>query len=339
MLLIENYPLAVFFFIITMICWGSWANMQKVAEKSWRFELFYWDLAIGLLLFATLAAFTLGSIGDTGRPFLEDIRRAESSSILYAMLGGVVWNLGNILLVAAIAVAGMSVGFPIGGGIAWILGIAVNYILVMLDPEKTFEGNPNILWVGVAVIVVAIILSMLSYRRLASEKKKPTLKGILLSVFAGLLIAFFYGLVVKSLDNTYVAGGTGTLTPFSGVFFFSVGVFVSTIIFNPFFMRYPVQGSPVRMKEYWKGNLKTHFSGVIGGFIWMLGMVLSFMAAGAANPAISYALSNAAPVVAILWGVFIWKEFKGAPKGTNTILLAMFIFYIIGLVLITASYG
>jgi glucose uptake protein len=339
MLLIENYPLAVFFFVITMICWGSWANMQKVAEKSWRFELFYWDLAIGLLLFAILAAFTLGSIGDAGRPFLEDIRHADSSSILYAMLGGVVWNLGNILLVAAIAVAGMSVGFPIGGGIAWILGIAVNYVLVMLDPEKAFEGNPNILWGGVVVIVAAIILSMLSYRRLAAEKKKPTLKGILLSVFAGLLIAFFYGLVVKSLDNTYVAGGTGTLTPFSGVFFFSVGVFVSTLLFNPFFMRYPVQGSPVRMKEYWKGDLKTHFSGVIGGFIWMLGMVLSFMAAGAANPAISYALSNAAPVVAILWGVFIWKEFKGAPKGTNAILMAMFLCYIIGLVLITASYG
>ena len=339
MVLIENYPLAVFFFVISMICWGSWANMQKVAEKKWRFELFYWDLSIGLLLFATIAAFTLGSMGDSGRPFLEDVRHADSSSIFYAMLGGIVWNLGNILLVAAIAVAGMSVGFPIGGGIAWVLGIGVNYILVMLDPEKSFEGNPNILWAGVAVIIAAIFLSMLSYRRLAAEKKKTTLKGILLSVFAGLLIAFFYGLVVKSLDNTYVAGGTGTLTPFTGVFFFSVGVFLSTFIFNPFFMRYPVQGSPVKMKEYWKGNPKTHLSGIIGGSIWMLGMVVSFMAAGAANPAISYALSNAAPVVAILWGVLIWKEFKGAPKGTNTILLSMFILYIIGLVLITASNG
>ena len=339
MTLVNNYPLAVFFFIVAMICWGSWANMQKVAEKNWRFELFYWDLAIGLLLFATLAAFTLGSIGDSGRPFLEDLRMADTSSIVYAMLGGIVWNLGNILLVAAIAVAGMSVGFPIGGGIAWILGIIVNYILVMLDPEKTFEGNSNVLWIGVAVIIIAIFLSMLSYRRLASEKKKPTLKGIMLSVFAGLLIAFFYGLVVKSLDNSFVAGGTGTLTPFTGVFFFSVGVFLSTIIINPFFMKYPVQGKSVKMSAYWKGNLKTHMSGVIGGFIWMFGMVVSFMAAGAANPAISYALSNAAPVVAILWGVLIWKEFKGAPKGTNSLLMAMFIFYIIGLILITASNG
>ena len=339
MVLIENYPLAVFFFIISMICWGSWANMQKVAEKNWRFELFYWDLSIGLLLFAVIAAFTLGSMGEAGRPFLEDLGRADSTSIVFAMLGGVVWNLGNILLVAAIAVAGMSVGFPIGGGIAWILGIVVNYILVILDPVKTFEGNPAILWIGVAVIISAIYLSMLSYRRLATEKQKPTTKGILLSVFAGLLIAFFYGLVVKSLDNSYVAGGTGTLTPFTGVFFFSVGVFISTIFFNPFFMKYPVQGEPVQMSEYWKGNFTTHLSGVIGGGIWMIGMIVSFMAAGAANPAISYALSNAAPVVAILWGVLIWKEFRGAPKGTNTLLLAMFILYIIGLVLITASYG
>jgi glucose uptake protein len=339
MILVENYPLAVFFFVVSMICWGSWANMQKVAEKNWRFELFYWDLAIGLLLFAAISAFTLGSMGTDGRPFLEDLNTADTPSIFYAMLGGVVWNLGNILLVAAIAVAGMSVGFPIGGGIAWILGIIVNYILVMLDPEKTFEGNPNILWIGVIVIVVAIFFSMLSYRRLATEKKKPTLKGILLSVFAGLLIAFFYGLVVKSLDNSFVAGGTGTLTPFTGVFFFSVGVFLSTLVINPFFMKYPVQGEPVKMSEYWKGNLKTHLSGVIGGFIWMFGMVVSFMAAGAANPAISYALSNAAPVVAILWGVLIWKEFKGAPKGTNSLLLAMFILYIIGLILITASNG
>lgn len=339
MTLVENYPLAVFFFVVAMICWGSWANMQKVAEKNWRFELFYWDLAIGLLLFATLSAFTLGSFGTDGRSFLEDLSMADNSSILYAMLGGVVWNLGNILLVAAIAVAGMSVGFPIGGGIAWILGIIVNYILVMLDPEKTFEGNPNILWIGVAIIIVAIFFSMISYRRLATEKKKPTVKGILLSVFAGLLIAFFYGLVVKSLDNSFVAGGTGTLTPYTGVFFFSVGVFISTIVINPFFMKYPVQGEPVKMSAYWKGNFKTHLSGVIGGFIWMFGMVVSFMAAGAANPAISYALSNAAPVVAILWGVLIWKEFKGAPKGTNSLLMAMFILYIIGLILITASNG
>lgn len=336
MVLIQNYPLAVLFTVLAMICWGSWANTQKLIQKTWRFELFYWDMVIGLLLLATLAAFTVGSMGDAGRPFIEDIRQADTGSIVYAALGGVVWNLGNLLLVAAIAVAGMSVGFPIGGGIAWVLGIVINYILIILDKGKP-EDNSSLLFSGVAVIVVAIVLSMMAYRRLATEQKKPTRKGILLSVFAGLLIAFFYGLVVKSLDNTYVAGGTGTLTPLTAVFFFAVGVAVSTFIFNPFFMAYPVQGSPVKMIEYARGDLRTHLVGVLGGSIWALGMVLSFMAAGAAGPAISYALSNAAPVVAILWGVLVWKEFAGAPRGTDRLLVIMFIAYLIGLALITYS--
>jgi glucose uptake protein len=336
MILVHNYALAVFFFVISMICWGSWANTQKLAEKTWRFELFYWDLSVGLLLTALLAALTLGSFGNDGRPFIEDVAQASSSSIMNAMLGGVVWNLGNILLVAAIAVAGMSVGFPIGGGIAWILGIIVNFVLVVMDKGEP-EGNVTLLFGGVAVIIAAIYLSMISFRRLAREQKKPSAKGILLSVGAGLLIAFFYGLVVKSLDNSFVTGGTGNLTPYTGVFFFSVGVFVSTFIFNPIFMRFPVQGAPVKMKEYFTGDMKTHLTGVLGGFIWMFGMVVSFMAAGASNPAISYALSNAAPVVAILWGVFIWKEFKDAPKGTNTLLAIMFLLFLVGLVLITMS--
>lgn len=319
-----------------MICWGSWANTMKMAAKNWRFELFYWDLTLGLLLTATLAAFTVGSLGSEGRPFLQDLAQADGKSIWNAMLGGIVWNLGNILLTAAIAVAGMSVGFPIGGGLAWILGIVFNFILIIIDKGKP-EGNTVLLFTGVAVIIAAIYLSMLSYKRLAKEQKKASTKGILLSVGAGLLIAFFYGLVVKSLDNNFVTGGAGTLTPFSGVFFFAVGVSISTPVFNSLFMRYPVQGEPVKMKEYFRGSLASHSTGLLGGLIWMSGMVLSFMAAGAANPAISYALSNAAPVVAILWGVFIWKEFKGAPKGTNGLLAAMFICFLIGLVLISMS--
>lgn len=336
MVLVHNYGLAIFFFVISMICWGSWANTLKLAAKNWRFELFYWDLTLGLLLTATLAAFTLGSMGTEGRPFLQDLAQADTSSIVNAMLGGIVWNLGNILLTAAIAVAGMSVGFPIGGGIAWILGIAFNFILVLIDKGKP-EGNVLLLAAGVAVIIVAIYLSMISYKRLSQEQKKPSSKGIILSVGAGLLIAFFYALVVKSLDNSFVSGGAGNLTPYTGVFFFAVGVTVSTPLFNPIFMRFPVQGEPVKMKEYFNGNLKTHSTGIIGGFIWMTGMVVSFMSAGSANPAISYALSNAAPVVAILWGIFIWKEFKGASKGTNKLLVIMFILFLIGLVLISMS--
>lgn len=336
MIEISNYWVAILFCVFAMICWGSWANTQKMAEKNWRFELFYWDLIIGIMAMAVLSAFTVGSLGETGRSFTEDMGQVNSESIVYAMLGGLLWNAGNLLLVAAIAVAGMSVAFPIGGGIAWVLGIVLNYMNVVLK-GGTPSVQPMLLWIGVAIIIVAIFLSGKSYSNLSKEKKKPSLKGILLSVIAGLFIAFFYPVVVNSLDPAFVSGGKGTLTPYTAVFFFAVGVVVSTFFINPFFMRNPVEGAPVKMKEYFSGTLKTHLTGVLGGAIWMLGMIFSYMAVSAANPAIAYALSNAAPVVAILWGVLVWKEFKEAPKGTNVLLVTMFIAYIIGLILITAS--
>ncbi len=336
MVLIHNYLIAVICFIVCMICWGSWPNTQKLAAKNWRFELFYLDFILGTFVTALIAAFTLGSLGTEGRSFLTDIAGADASSILYAIAGGVVWTLGSLLLTAAMAVAGMSVGFPIGGGLAWVLGIGINFVLVILDKGKP-EGNPILLFTGVAFIIAAIYFSMLSYRRLAKKEQKTGSKGILLSIAAGIAIAFFYGLVVKSLDNHFVTGGTGTLTPFSGVFFFALGALISTPLFNLVAMRYPAQGERVAFKEYFKGNISSHLTGILGGIIWMTGMVLSFMAAGATNPAISYALSNAAPVVAILWGVLVWKEFKNAPKGTNWLLAAMFSLFLIGLVIITLS--
>lgn len=336
MIVLTNYWLAILFCVFAMICWGSWSNTQKLVQSNWRFELFYWDLIIGILLMAAVSAFTVGSMGEEGRPFMDDLRQADMSSIIYAMLGGLLWNMGNLLLVAGIAIAGMSVAFPIGGGLAWVLGIILNYINV-LQKGGNPSNNPTQLWIGVAIIVAAIILSGKSYQQLTKEKKQASMKGIIISVIAGLFIAFFYPVVVNSLDAQFVSGGKGSLTPYTGVFFFAIGVFLSTFIINPLFMRYPVSGTPVKMSAYFQGSMKTHLTGILGGAIWMLGMVFSYMAVGAANPAIAYALSNAAPVVAILWGVFVWKEFKEAPKGTNTLLTVMFICYIIGLVLITLS--
>ena len=295
MILVDNYFLAILCCVICCTCWGSWANTQKmVAAKKWSFELFYWDLTIGLFFTALLGAVTLGSMGSEGRTFLQDLATMDWSSIKYAFLGGVVWNFGNIFLTAAIAVAGMSVGFPIGGGLAWIGGIVFNYLLISLAGQ-TYQGNQLLLWSGVLNIIVA------------------------------------------TLDPQYVTGGTGTLTPYTGVFFFAVGILVSTPIFNAFAMKHPVEGRVVTMKDYFAGDIKTHLTGMLGGFIWMGGMVVSFMGAGAANPAVSYALSNAAPVIAIIWGVFVWKEFKDAPKGTNKLIAAMFALFIVGLISITLS--
>ncbi len=336
MIAIHSYPAAVMLCVLTMTCWGSWANTQKLAARAWRFELFYWDFVLGLILTSLAAALTLGTFGDTGRSFAADLAQADLSSIGWALLGGTVWNLGNLLLVAAIAVAGMAIGFPIGGGIAWVLGIIFSFLLVVMEGARN-PGNTRLLFAGVAVIVVAILLSMQAYGRLASAVKKASAKGILLSVAAGVLIAFFYSVTVKSIDPAFVAGGSGKLMPLSASFFFTLGAFLSTFFFNPFFMRYPVEGDPVRVSDYWKGSAGTHLTGIFGGAIWAVGITSSFIAVGAAGPAISYALSNAAPVVAILWGALVWREFADAPRGTNRVLATMFLCYLVGLALITWS--
>jgi len=336
MFTVHNYPIAVVLCGLTMICWGSWANTQKLAARSWRFELFYWDFITGLLLTSLLFSLTLGSTGQTGRTFFADLAQANASSIFWAMLGGAVWNAGNLLLVAAIAVAGMAIGFPIGGGIAWVLGILVNFVLVIVEGGVN-PGNSVLLFVGVGIIIVAIILSMVAYKQLAGAVKNSGAKGILLSVAAGIFIAFFYGLVVRSSDPAFVTGGAGKLMPLTAAFFFTLGAFLTTFLFNPFFMRKPIDGPPVSFADYFKGSFRTHLTGVLGGAIWSIGITSSFIAVGAAGPAVSYALSNAAPVVAILWGVLIWKEFAGAPRKVNVQLAGMFLCFLAGLVLITYS--
>ncbi len=335
MVLIENYSYAILAFIVCMTCWGSWANTQKMA-KGLRFELYYWDFILGIMITAFLAAVTLGSLGSDGRTFWDDFGQATILSITMAIAGGVVWNLGNLLLVAGISLTGLAVAFPIGGGIAWVLGIVYNLFLEIND-KGYIEGNPYFLLIGVLLVVLAIYFSGKAYKKLEGPNSKESNKGILVSVIAGILIAFFYGFVVQSMDNDFVSGGMGTLTPFTAVFFFSIGALLCTIIVNPLFMRYPLEGNPLTIKDFFNVSAKNHIAGYVGGFIWMGGMVLSFMAVGAGSPAISYALSNAAPLVAAIWGVFIWKEFKSSGKDTNWLLTGMFVFYLIGLIFIVWS--
>jgi glucose uptake protein len=330
MVLVQNYGLAVFLCAVAMICWGSWQNTQNLIGKSWRFEHYYWDFSIGILLFALLMAFTFGSIGNEGRSFLPDLHQADAKNLLSAAIGGVIWNMGTLLLVAAISIAGMSVAFPIGGGIGWTLGIVINYI-------GKPEGNPAFLFGGTAFIVLAILMSMQSYRRLAENQNKPTLKGIFLSILAGLCIALFYRFVASSLASDFSPAEAGKISSYTAVVFFSLGALLCTVLVNPIFMARPVQGEPVRMSGWIKGSSRTHLLGILGGAIWCLGNSVSFMSVSAASPAISYGLSNSAPVVAALWGIFVWKEFKDAPKGTSLLLSLMFCFYLIGLALIVYS--
>jgi glucose uptake protein len=329
MVVIHSYAWAVFLAFITMLCWGSWANTQKLATKKWPFQLFYWDYAIGVLLLSLLMAFTAGSSGTEGRSFIADLSQASFSSLGSAFLGGVVFNIANLLLVAAISIAGMAVAFPIGIGLALALGVIVNYIATPL-------GNPVLLFIGVAFVVIAIVLDAKAYRKLPSSAESTT-KGIVISLLAGLLMGFFYRFVAASMVSDFVNPEMGKLTPYTASVIFAIGLLISNFLWNSIFMYKPLTGERVTYIDYFKkGDSQLHLIGILGGAIWSLGFTVNIIAAEQAGFAISYGLGQGATMVAALWGVFIWKEFKGA-KGVNGLLTAMFLFFAVGLALIIAA--
>ena len=330
MFIIESYPIAVFFCIITMLAWGSWANTQKLASANWRFELFYWDYVFGIVLFSLFLALTAGNSGDAGRPFLEDLMQGSPENLGSAFLGGILFNEANILLVAAITIAGMSVAFPVGIGLALVIGVVVNYLDIPV-------GNPTMLFGGVALIVIAMLLNANAYKKLSASQDKVPTKGLVLAIVAGLLMGFFYKYVANSMFPEFTSPIDGKLSPYSAVFIFAIGILASNFIFNTFLMRKPFEGKPVSFKDYFNGGGKNHLMGVFGGAIWCVGMSFSILASDKAGPAISYGLGQGATVVAALWGIFVWKEFKGAPKGVPTLLNIMLLVYIIGLALIVMA--
>jgi glucose uptake protein len=331
---VESYPLAVGLCIVTMLCWGSWANTQKLASRQWRFQLFYWDYVFGVFLLSLLLAFTLGSSSTDGRGFLTDLGQADRKWLGSAFAGGVVFNLANMLLVAAIDIAGMAVAFPVGIGLALVLGVVTTYVA---KPE----GNVPKLALGVACVMLAIVLDALAYKRLAAAGIRAPLRGIVLSIVAGVLMGFFYSFVAQSMgayDAATHALEPGKLSPYTALVLFSAGVLASNFLWNSIAMAKPFSGAPVSYADYFrKGNLRLHLIGILGGVIWSLGMSLSIIANTAAGPALSYGLGQGATMVGALWGVFIWKEFRGAPRGTGRLLGAMFVLYLVGLGVLIAS--
>lgn len=331
MVVVQSYPLAVIMCFVTMLCWGSWANTQKLASREWRFQLFYWDYAIGVFLLALVLALTMGSVGSTGRPFLRDLAQADASALGSAFLGGTVFNLGNILLVAAIDIAGMAVAFPVGVGLALVIGVVMTYI-------ETPIGHAGVLFLGVAGIAGAIILDAVAYRMLPSTGQKTTPKGIVLSVASGVLLGIFYPFVARSMSITFDNLEAGKLGPYSAIVIASLGILLSSFLWNSIVMVKPFVGEPVAFSDYFtKGSVRLHAIGVLGGLIWCLGFSLSILASGAAGYAISYGLGQGATMVAAAWGVFIWKEFRQAPSRANRLLGLMFALYVVGLALIIVS--
>lgn len=341
MVLPLTYGAALALIIVSMLCWGSWANTFKLAGK-WRFELFYFDYSLGVLVAATIYALTLGNFGYDGFEFVDDLMHAGKRQIFFGGVGGVVFNLANMLLVAAISLAGLSVAFPVGIGLALVIGVIWNYVL---KPQ----GNPALLFTGAAIVAVAIIVDAFAYRALEAGKaaqaakqgaaqgpRKTTGKGIALSLLSGVLMGSFFPLVEMGKSGPLGLG------PYAIGFVFALGVFLSTFVFNVFFMNFPVEGAPVAISEYFKGTGRQHLLGIVGGLIWATGTIANFVAASApesvqVGPAISYAIGQGATMVSALWGLLVWKEFAGAGPRVRLLVAVMLILFVCGLGLVSVA--
>ncbi len=347
MILPTTYLGALLLSIVSMICWGSWANTQKLAGK-WRFELFYYDYSLGVLICAVVAAYTLGSWLPQELTFSDNLLIAARRQMASGVGAGSVFNLANMLLVAAIAVSGMAVAFPVAIGLALVIGVVWNY-------QLNSQGNPILLFSGVALVVVAIITDAFAYSayldakqleaqkalqadpRVKTRTRKPgAARGLILSIISGVLMGMFYPLVEmgKAGDSGVAPYGIGVL--------FGAGVFLSSLLYIPFFLNFPVEGEPIAARDYFKGTRGQHFLGFAGGIIWMAGALANFVAASAPvsvqlGPATSYALGQGATMVSALWGLLVWHEFKGANQRVKLLLLAMIVLFVVGLGLISIA--
>jgi glucose uptake protein len=329
MFVVNSLPVAILFCVITMLGWGSWANTQKLAGKEkWPFELFYWDYAIGVFVCSMVFAHTLGTFGTAGPGARENMHSADFGFVIPALISGAIFNLSNILLVVGIDAAGMSVAFPVGVGLALAIGTVESFI-------EAPKGDPALLFIGVALIVFAMIMSGAAHRRLPRAGARNPLRGLIYSAIAGCIMGLFYPQLMRAISPNFNSAPIvpGMLTPYVALVFFGAGVLGSNLIWNTVFMR----AGHVTYADYFHGSAKLHGLGILGGIIWMTALTFNVLASGVAGPAVSYALGQGATLVAALWGLLIWREFRAAPAGTNKYLGLMLGGYTLGLILIGAA--
>jgi glucose uptake protein len=321
----QTYSIALFLMTLSMLCWGSWANTEKITGN-WPFELYYLDYTFGLLICSVIFGLTLGQI-DPSSPdsFFLNLRAASQRSLWLAFAGGAVFSVGNILIVAAISIAGMAVAFPIGAGLALVLGAVLNYVVAP-------AGNPVLIFSGIALVCVAIVLDALAYRGI-SRGGAASRMGILLSFIGGIGAGLFYPLVAKSLS------GPGHLQPYTVNVVFALGAAASALPMIYLLLRRPISGPPLQWKDYLTGNWNVHAWGIVGGLIWGVGTIANFVASYVPmiGPATSFSMGEGNTMISALWGVFVWKEFRGASNRVRLYLALMFLCFLLGLTSIALS--
>lgn len=321
----HSLGIALLMMITSAVCWGSWANTYK-GVKNYRFELFYWDYAVGIFLISLLFAFTMGSTGNDASSFLNNVHAADTRNILFTLTAGVIFNLANLLLVAGIDMVGLSIALPVSIGIALVVGVIFSYAL---QPK----GNAALLAGGVACAVIAVILDGKAYSSLSSTGRSVSKKSIVVCIVSGILMGCWAPLVTPAMTQGNVLG------PYSVAVFLTLGALVSCLLWNTILMRKPLVGEPVGFSGFFRAPASGHLLGLLGGCIWGVGMVFNLVAANFTGVAISYAIGQSAPMVAALWGVFAWKEFAGASGRAKTFLVLMFVFYCLAIALVARANG
>ena len=321
----HSLGIALMMMITSAICWGSWANTYK-GVKNYRFELFYWDYAVGIFLVSLAFALTMGSTGHDASSFWNNVHSADNANIVSTMVGGAIFNLANLLLVAAIDMAGLAIAFPVSIGIALVVGVVSSFIL---QPK----GNVALLAAGVVCAVVAVVMDGKAYGSLASAGRSVSKKSITTCIVSGVLMGLWAPFVAHAMTTG------NTLGPYSIAVFLTLGALLSCSIWNVYFMKKPLVGEPVSFSGFFQGPVSGHVLGLLGGCIWGTGMVFNLVAASFTGVAISYAIGQSAPMVAAFWGVFAWKEFAGAPSKAKSYLAMMFVFYCLAILLVARANG
>ena len=320
-----NFTIALVMMVATAFCWGSWANTYK-GVKNFRFELFYWDYAIGIFVISLILALTMGNTGTDASNFWTNVHAADNSNIGYAMIAGAIFNLANLLLVAGIDIAGLSIAFPVSIGIALVVGVALTYL-------REPKGSALMLGAGVLCAIVAVIMDGKAYGQLPVANRAISRKSITICIVSGVLMGLW------SPISTHAMRTGNSLGPYSLAVFFTLGALLSCFIWNIYFMKHPLVGEPVAFSGFFKAPASAHLLGLLGGFIWGIGTVFSLVAGNSIGFAIAYAIGQSAPMVAALWGVFVWKEFAGANKTARAYLALMFAFYAVAILLVARAHN
>jgi glucose uptake protein len=320
----STFVTALLMTVLSTICWGSFANTFK-GTRNYRFELYYWDYGVGIFAISVVLALTMGSSAGGPTAFLTNLHRADDVNLLYAAIGGFIFNVANVLLIAGIEIVGLAIAFPVAIGIALVEGVVLSYAL---EPR----GNARLLSLGVLMAVVAVVLVGKAYSALRPAGSVVPRKGMVICVVSGCLMGIFAPFVTRAMTRG------NTLTPYTTAVFLTLGAFLCCFVFNTILMRWPLVGTPVAAGDYFRAPASYHALGLLGGAIWGIGTVFNFVAASLVGVAISYAIGQASPMVACIWGVFVWNEFRGASSKAKGYLGAMFVAYLLALVLIAGAY-